>query len=57
MVDIGAYRSGSNPELDRVIKMMPPVDAFLCQPFDESITRETAMHALRQLVRPEDRAA
>jgi flagellum-specific ATP synthase len=57
MVDIGAYRSGSNPELDRVIKMMPSVDAFLCQPFDESVARETAMHALRQLTRPEGRAA
>lgn len=55
MIDIGAYRSGSNPELDRVIKVMPSIDAFLCQPFDESVIRESAMQTLRQLVRYESR--
>lgn len=52
MIDIGAYRAGSNPELDRVIRLMPSIDAFLCQPFDENVTRNSAMRTLKQLVRP-----
>lgn len=55
MIDIGAYRAGSNPELDRVIKLMPSIDAFLCQPFDENVTRNSAMRTLKQLVRPKGR--
>lgn len=55
MIDIGAYRAGSNPELDRVIKLMPSIDALLCQPFDENVTRNSAMRTLRQLVRPKGR--
>lgn len=55
MVDIGAYRTGSNPELDRVIGLMPAINAFLCQRFDESISREKTMQALRPLVPSERR--
>ncbi|MGD9364157.1 MAG: FliI/YscN family ATPase [Desulfobacteraceae bacterium] len=55
MIDIGAYRAGSNPELDRVIKLMPSIDAFLCQPFDENVTRSSAVRTLKQLVRPKGR--
>lgn len=57
MIDIGAYRSGSNPELDRVIKVMPSIDAFLCQPFDESVTRQDTLRTLKQIVRPQGRIA
>lgn len=50
MVDIGAYKPGSNPELDRVIEAMPAINAFLCQSFDESASRAQAMQGLKQLV-------
>ena len=46
MVDIGAYRAGSNPELDKALKLMPALREFLCQDFSESLTREAGMNAL-----------
>ncbi|TQV73413.1 FliI/YscN family ATPase [Exilibacterium tricleocarpae] len=49
MVDIGAYRSGANPELDTVISAMPAIDRFLAQPFDEKVSRQSALQQLRQL--------
>jgi flagellum-specific ATP synthase len=31
LVEIGAYRAGTNPELDRVLALMPAIHAFLGQ--------------------------
>jgi len=50
MVDIGAYKSGSNPELDRIIKMIPAINDFLCQSFDEKASRSQAINELKVLV-------
>jgi len=49
MVDIGVYKSGSNPELDRVLRLLPRINEFLTQPFDEAVTRDEAMTMLRQI--------
>ncbi len=55
MVDIGAYKSGSNPELDRVIKLMPAINNFLCQSFDEKESRSDAITGLQKLVKSDGR--
>lgn len=50
MVDIGAYKAGSNPELDRVISAMPSINGFLCQSFKESVPRGQTMLNLKRLI-------
>lgn len=52
MVDIGAYKSGSNLELDRVLALIPAINTFLCQPFDKSMSRAESLAALKTLVHP-----
>ncbi len=47
MVDIGVYKSGSNPELDRVLRHLPMINEFLQQRFDEATGRNEAMDQLR----------
>ena len=32
MLDLGAYQSGSNPELDKAVTLMPRLRQFLAQP-------------------------
>ena len=36
LVEIGAYKSGTNPALDRAIELMPRIEAFLSQGVDET---------------------
>ena len=50
MVDIGAYRNGTSPDLDRVLARLPDINAFLQQPFDQAVTRSESMSALKHLV-------
>jgi len=47
MVDMGAYKSGSNEAIDRAIKLYPGVRAVLRQSVLESSTRADAMERLR----------
>lgn len=49
MVEIGAYRAGSNPELDVALTLMPQIREFLCQGFGESRTRDEALKRLQQI--------
>ncbi|MDR0248592.1 MAG: FliI/YscN family ATPase [Oscillospiraceae bacterium] len=35
LINIGAYRAGSNPDIDQSIKLMPKVNEFLLQRIDE----------------------
>jgi flagellum-specific ATP synthase len=37
IINIGAYVSGSNPDIDYAIRMVDKVNAFLCQRIDEKI--------------------
>jgi len=46
LVEIGAYKPGTNPELDRAIALMPHIRAFLRQPVDESSSFEETLAAL-----------
>lgn len=50
MVDIGAYRAGSNPELDVALSLMPKIRQFLCQDFKQSYTRESALKELAAIL-------
>ncbi|KQQ96171.1 FliI/YscN family ATPase [Massilia sp. Leaf139] len=47
MVDMGAYKAGSNPAIDRAINVFPALRAVLRQSVLESATRAQALNNLR----------
>jgi flagellum-specific ATP synthase len=47
MVEMGAYRAGSNPALDRAIEVYPALRAVLCQAVGESSARHDTLARLR----------
>lgn len=49
MVNIGAYQSGANPEIDTAIKMVPAINIFLQQLVAEKQTLEESFNALISL--------
>ncbi|MCP4469636.1 MAG: FliI/YscN family ATPase [Gammaproteobacteria bacterium] len=49
MVDIGAYRAGSNPELDVALALMPKIREFVHQGFGAVLRRDKALEALQQI--------
>ena len=53
MIDVGAYRTGMNPELDRAVRAMPELTKLLRQDMHESFTRAEAMRQLRAIIKPE----
>ncbi|MGD8911368.1 MAG: FliI/YscN family ATPase [Candidatus Thiodiazotropha sp.] len=53
MVEIGAYREGSNPMLDRAIGRMGQINAFLRQDVDEKGDRAEAYRRLHKIVATE----
>jgi len=50
LVNIGAYKHGSNPEIDRAIAMIGKIDAFLRQDIDERSDYQSAVHGLIELI-------
>lgn len=50
MVNIGAYQKGANPEVDKAISMVGPINAFLRQLVSEQEPLESAMQKLHALV-------
>jgi len=50
MLSIGAYESGSNPELDKIVAVMPAIRSFLQQAPDEFSRNEESAQRLLQLV-------
>jgi flagellum-specific ATP synthase len=50
MLDLGAYQSGSNAELDRAIAVMPKLKAFLCQNENERAVMAQAFAKLVPLL-------
>jgi flagellum-specific ATP synthase len=52
MVEIGAYREGSNPKLDHAINRMPLINEFLRQDVDETGTRTDAFRQLHKVISP-----
>jgi flagellum-specific ATP synthase len=50
MVEIGAYRSGTNAPLDRAMRLMPELNRWLQQETDRSAPRADALKALAALM-------
>lgn len=50
MIDLGAYKQGSNPELDKVISILPEMRKFIKQGIDDSIDRGEALDAIKRLL-------
>lgn len=50
LIRLGAYRKGSNPEVDAAIALSGPIEAFLTQGKDESTGREEGYRELANLL-------
>lgn len=50
LINIGAYKHGSNPEIDRAIAMIVKIETFLRQEIDERSDYRTAVHGLIELI-------
>jgi flagellum-specific ATP synthase len=53
LIRIGAYRAGSDPQVDRAITLIPALEAFLSQDKDEATSLEDTFGALSQIVESE----
>jgi len=54
LIEVGAYRLGTTPALDRAIKLVPELEKFMAQAPDEVEARDGAMRRLRQLMAIEE---
>lgn len=50
MINIGAYASGSNPEIDMAIKKNPEIEAFLKQGLHDNVAFDDCMNQLISLI-------
>jgi flagellum-specific ATP synthase len=46
LINIGAYRAGSNPEIDKAIKLHPRINDILTQRVSDSTPFETTLDML-----------
>src|SRR5574344_1495918 len=51
LIDVGMYQQGSNPKLDIAIQMMPQVNAFLQQRTSDSVSMETTIQTLVDMMK------
>ena len=51
LINIGAYRQGSNPRIDMAIRLKDEIDRFLRQRVDEQASVDSAQQQLLGLVR------
>jgi len=51
MVDMGLYKAGSNPKLDKALSAWDAITAFLRQRADEDVPRERSREQLQQILR------
>lgn len=49
LINIGAYKQGSNPKIDRALQLIEPVELFLRQRFDETAAFDDTQNQLSQL--------
>ena len=54
LIDVGMYTPGSNPKLDTAIEMIPKVNAFLQQRTSDSVTMETTINTLIDMMKGVD---
>jgi flagellum-specific ATP synthase len=53
LITVGAYRAGSDPQLDRAVRLWPRVEAFMRQAIDQAVGIESAVAELEALVNAE----
>jgi len=49
LIQIGAYKQGSNPQIDEAVSMMPRINNFLCQGIFEKVNFEDSVKQLKSL--------
>ena len=49
LINIGAYKAGSNPEIDRAIEKMKDINGFLCQDVEEKVSFEDSIATLENI--------
>jgi len=49
LINIGAYKAGSNPEIDDAIEKNAAINSFLCQETDEKFTFEETVEQLKSI--------
>lgn len=50
LIEVGAYRQGTNATVDRAIKLLPEIEKLMAQRPDESESRAAAMERLRTIL-------
>jgi len=50
LITVGAYRAGSDPQLDRAVKLWPRIEAFMAQPMHQPVSMESSVAELEALV-------
>ncbi len=50
LISIGAYKAGSNPQLDQAIQNIERVNAFLCQDVQESFSYEETIKNMQAII-------
>ena len=50
LINIGAYKQGANPEIDRAVKLHPAIQSFLKQGMKESYTFEETLEMMEEIV-------
>ena len=50
LINIGAYKKGANPEIDRAVKLHSAIQSFLKQGMTESHTFEETLGMVKKIV-------
>jgi len=50
LIRLGAYRNGTDPEIDEAIHFYPAIEAFLAQTIDEKVSLESGYQGLRDIL-------
>jgi len=50
LISVGAYQAGSDPNIERAIKLMPAIRDFLCQAIDEKVDMQESINRLQQMM-------
>src|SRR5699024_12472311 len=50
LIQIGAYKKGTNPQVDRAIQLQPKIISFLKQAIDEKSTRDEAIALIKDVL-------
>ena len=55
LISVGAYRAGSDPQIDRAMETMPKLLAYIQQARAEESDYQNSLHELLSLFRPQER--